>query len=95
MHAILLINKNSEDIKSEIKNSEYSTSDFKSPTENLGAIIRGFKGAVTRQSKSANGGVIWQSNYHDHIIRNAEAFNLISNYIINNPENWKEDKFFI
>ena len=34
---------------------------------------------------------LWQSNYYDHIVRDEKEFNNISNYIINNPLNWKED----
>lgn len=36
---------------------------------------------------------IWQRNYYDHIIRDEKAYQNISNYIINNPSRWKEDKF--
>jgi REP element-mobilizing transposase RayT len=37
---------------------------------------------------------IWQRGFHEHIIRDMAAFDRISNYIINNPANWKNDKFF-
>ena len=30
---------------------------------------------------------IWQSNYHDHIVRNYNSFNTIYQYIKNNPKN--------
>jgi putative transposase len=33
---------------------------------------------------------IWQRDYHDHIIRDERAFTNISNYIKNNPKNWKK-----
>jgi putative transposase len=36
----------------------------------------------------------WQSRFHDHIIRNNESFQRISEYIKNNPANWSEDQFF-
>jgi len=36
----------------------------------------------------------WQTRFHDHIIRDEEAFDMISNYIINNPLRWEEDKFY-
>src|SRR5690606_23788647 len=36
---------------------------------------------------------IWQRNYYEHIIRTEIAYQRISNYIINNPKNWKKDKF--
>lgn len=39
-------------------------------------------------------GKVWQRNYHEHIIRNERSYQIISDYIINNPKKWKEDKFF-
>ena len=38
-------------------------------------------------------GKLWQRNYWEHIIRNDNEYQRISNYIINNPLNWKNDKF--
>ena len=35
---------------------------------------------------------LWQSNYHDHIIRNEIEFKNISEYIIRNPIDWKENE---
>lgn len=37
---------------------------------------------------------IWQRNYWEHIIRDEKSFQRISKYIINNPLQWQEDKFF-
>ena len=34
---------------------------------------------------------IWQSNYHDHIVRNYNSFGTIYHYIKNNPKNWNKD----
>ncbi|MEO6869698.1 MAG: hypothetical protein ABI168_08640, partial [Ginsengibacter sp.] len=39
-------------------------------------------------------GKLWQRNYYEHIIRNESSYKRISEYIINNPNNWKDDKFF-
>ena len=36
----------------------------------------------------------FQPNYYDHIIRNNTEYERIKNYIINNPLNWKKDKFY-
>lgn len=36
----------------------------------------------------------WQTLFYEHIIRNVEAYQKISNYNMDNPANWKEDKFF-
>lgn len=32
---------------------------------------------------------LWQRNYWEHVIRNENSHQKISNYIQNNPENWK------
>ncbi len=39
-------------------------------------------------------GKLWQRNYYEHIIRNEQSYLNISNYIINNPSKFTEDKFF-
>jgi REP element-mobilizing transposase RayT len=36
----------------------------------------------------------WQRSFHDHIIRDAKAFQTITNYIENNPGNWPDDMFY-
>jgi len=38
-------------------------------------------------------GKIWQRNYYEHIIRDEQSYLTISDYIIKNPEKWKDDKF--
>jgi REP element-mobilizing transposase RayT len=35
---------------------------------------------------------LWQRNYYEHIIRNAESLNRIRQYIANNPASWALDK---
>jgi len=40
-------------------------------------------------------GKLWQRNYYEHIIRDERAYQNISNYIINNPGKWSEDKFHL
>lgn len=34
---------------------------------------------------------LWQSNYHDHIIRDEQEYSKIMEYIINNPLKWNDD----
>lgn len=66
--------------------------------QSIGSIIRGFKIGVTKWFRYENGyqqdQKIWQRNYYDHIIRNNAAYHRITQYIINNPLNWKDDRFF-
>ena len=69
----------------------------RSPSNTLGAIVRGFESAVTKQInvlRNMPGESVWQRNFHDHIIRNKTEYYKIKNYIINNPGNWKNDIFF-
>ena len=68
---------------------------LRSPSNNIGAIVRGFKSAVTKQLNHLGfTDSVWQRNYHEHIIRNNNAHQNIANYIINNPVNWGKDKFY-
>ena len=71
----------------------------------IGSIIKGFKIGVTKWFRNANGVAenvlplrslqsVWQVNYYEHVIRNQESYLMISNYIINNPATWKNDKLF-
>ena len=39
-------------------------------------------------------GKLWQRNYYEHIIRDEQSFFRIADYIIKNPANWNEDRFY-
>ncbi len=58
-------------------------------------ILQQFKRACTYHIKCTFPMVDfeWQERFHDHIIRTAASFVGISNYIVNNPLKWEEDKF--
>jgi REP element-mobilizing transposase RayT len=60
----------------------------------LSTIIRSFKGAVKKDSKTFDPSFEWQTRFHDHIIRNPNSYWNIKKYIQTNVENWKEDRFF-
>lgn len=67
---------------------------LRSPSQTVGAVVRGFKGAVTKrvnQLWGAPGSPVWQRNYYERIIRNQNEFDRIRRYIINNPANWNKD----
>ena len=70
------------------------TNQFGPQSKNLASIIRGYKSAVTTYARKNNIPFNWQPRFHDHIIRSADEYYRISNYIVNNPANWKEDNFF-
>jgi putative transposase len=57
-------------------------------------IVRGYKSAVTsriNQLRGSPGAPVWQRNYHEHIIRNADELSRIREYIRNNPAAWETD----
>lgn len=68
---------------------------FGPQSKNLASILRGYKSAVTTYARKNNIEFDWQSLFYDHIIRSAEAYHRISNYIKNNPAKWVEDRFFL
>jgi len=38
---------------------------------------------------------LWQRNYHEHIVRSEHEWQLVRQYIINNPAEWKSDDEYI
>jgi len=63
----------------------------------LGAIVRAFKAAVTREVngiRDAPGAPLWQRNFWEHIIRNADEYERIYTYVISNPGLWREDVLY-
>ena len=71
---------------------------LRGPSQTIGAIVRGYKSSVTKQINLLRAFdtpiKLWQRNYHDHIIRNEQSYQRISEYIKNNPAKWDDDKFY-
>ena len=61
------------------------------PTTDIRVAVQQFKGAVTKQT----GFPVWQTSFHDHVIRNERSYRFIYDYIDNNPYHWLEDKLYI
>lgn len=97
-HAIITIGAN---IYNEERNTAYLVENgssgshnklgnqFGPQRKNLPAIIRGYKGAVTRRARIINENYSWQSGFYDHIIKTPAAYQRISQYIFDNPVNWR------
>ncbi|HUH46836.1 MAG TPA: transposase [Arenibacter sp.] len=66
----------------------------------VGDIVGTYKSLVANKClkifklKNETMGKLWQRNYYECIIRNPRSYQNISNYIINNPVKWNDDKFF-
>lgn len=71
-----------------------STNQFVPQSKNLSSIIRGYKSAVTVFARKNKIDFEWHPRFHDRIIRSKFEYHNISNYIINNPAKWVEDKFY-
>ncbi|MDI9363410.1 MAG: hypothetical protein QM541_00565 [Flavobacterium sp.] len=78
-----------------------------SPAPTVSDIVGAYKSLVANgclniyKSKNVGAGLaparfgkLWQRNYYEHIIRNDQSYQMISNYIINNPAKWNDDKFY-
>lgn len=75
--------------------SSPSPTPMRSPSQTIGSVIRGFKIGVTKwMRQNTDIYYVWQRNYYDHIIRNEESYRRISEYILNNPAQWSDDKFY-
>ncbi len=62
--------------------------------DSISKIIRWYKGRCSFEIRKSHTSFEWQSRFHDYFIRNAHSFENIQNYIRDNPQKWKEDKFF-
>lgn len=60
----------------------------------VSSIIGSYKSAVSKHAHRLGFDFEWQARFNDHISRNFDSFQRIKNYIINNPINWNNDKFF-
>jgi REP element-mobilizing transposase RayT len=61
----------------------------------LSTIIRSYKSVVTKHARKTRIDFSWQPRFYDHIIRNDNSYQNISEYIINNPLNWNNDKLYL
>ncbi len=91
VHGIILLN--------EIPSTKSNNNDEKIPAS-ISKIVGAHKSLVTNgclelyKSQNITMGKFWQRNYYEHIIRNEKSYATISDYIVNNPAKWKEDKFY-
>ncbi|MCA9408484.1 MAG: transposase [Candidatus Omnitrophica bacterium] len=92
IHGIIIMNWSMSDdtIKNDVPNK------FRSPSQTIGSIVRGFKSVSTKRIniyRNSPSRYVWQRNFHDHIIRNEKDFNRIREYINNNPKQWDYDQY--
>jgi putative transposase len=74
--------------------NKWQPNNFGPQSQNIPAIIRGFKSSVKRYANLNNIEFEWQMKYYDRIIRTQEEMQRIQIYISNNIINWHKDKHF-
>ena len=105
-HGILIINKTDNVLPVETLHSNVSTkatnanknekmANISPKSGTISTIIRSYKSVVSKNARLIHADFAWQSRFHDHIIRDAQSFETIQNYIANNPLNWNKDKFHV
>jgi REP element-mobilizing transposase RayT len=60
----------------------------------VSSIIGSYKSAVSKHAHRLGFDFEWQERFYDNIIRDEDSFHNISKYIVNNPANWKDDRFY-
>ena len=80
--------------QSPIDNKNEQMANISPKSGSVSTIIRSYKSAVTFHVRRLGWEFAWQTRFYDHIIRNDDDFIKITEYIINNPKKWKEDKFY-
>jgi putative transposase len=68
---------------------------FEAPaSDTISSIVNGMKACCTsrvRKELGPSDAAIWQSRFHDRLIRDEAELNLTRAYIINNPGAWEDD----
>lgn len=70
--------------------------EFVAPSVGLGAIVRGFKSAVTALARREQPGMgqVWQRGFHDRIIRSEAELERFRRYMADNPQQWELDRYW-
>jgi putative transposase len=69
---------------------QFPQNQFGPQRKNLASIMRGYKSAVSIQSRKIRPDFGWQPRFYDHIIRDESELERITNYIKDNPRRWAE-----
>ena len=106
IHGILILHENDKNTNTlnidtlnvETLHARSSKSKFMSKISpkagSISTIIRSYKSAVTKHARRLGFQFRWQARFYDHIIKNDNSYDRITDYIINNPSKWEEDKFY-
>ncbi len=105
LHGIIILNDPNQPIPiagthgSASANDQHIGADRRLPLRreprSLSSFVAGFKSAVTKRinmTRNAPHRPVWQSRFHDHIVRSDADLTRIRMYIANNPLHWSLDE---
>ena len=90
--------------QSQPRQSQPTSAPFQRQPQSISSFVAGFKSATVKRiddwidanqptmAKFNRNNPLWQSNYHDHIIRDEAEYHHIAEYIVRNPIDWREDE---
>ena len=99
-HGILEIVENGQHENGQHENGQHENGQPQGIAPTVGDMMGAFKSITTveyiRGVKNWGwppfDGKLWQRNYWEHIIRDSNSYKNISEYIVSNPQKWKNDK---
>jgi putative transposase len=95
IHGLLMIHSKGKGASSQEKTAAAMEAFGKPTPRSIPTIVRSFKAAASkraRESGSVKGESIWQGGYYEHVLRNTGEYVEITNYILQNPARWADDK---
>jgi putative transposase len=96
-HGILVINYRMNVLGRGILQYAPTGAGLRSPSQTIGAVIRGFKSAPTKSInilRNTPGMPVWQRNYFERVIRNENELFRTREYIRFNPVQWNGSEAF-
>ena len=64
-------------------------------TTGLSTVVGSYKSSVTKKIHAIDPKItVWQTSFHDHVIRNQPGYEKIWSYIETNPLKWEDDCFY-
>ena len=100
IHGIIIINNDDNNdgggnVGAGFKLAPTATATKKHGLPEIVRALKTFSAKQINKIRNTAGEKVWQRNYYEHIIRNANAHHKIAAYILDNPAKWLNDKFYM
>ena len=71
-----------------------TTATAQTPLSEIVRQLKTFSAKRINLLRKSTGEPVWQRNYYEHIIRNNESYLKIGEYILTNPIQWENDRYY-